>query len=52
MVAENSCRCLLPLSLSEQSLLLLLAALYLVWYLAENRGRVKAIKELTDERAF
>ena len=28
------------------------AALYLVWYLAENRGRVKAIKELTDERAF
>ncbi len=28
------------------------AALYLVWYLAENRGRVKAVKELTDERAF
>jgi len=28
------------------------AALYLVWYLAENRDRVKALKELTDERAF
>ena len=28
------------------------AALYLVWYLAENRTRVKALKELTDERAF
>ena len=28
------------------------AALYLVWYLAENRERVPKIKELTDERAF
>jgi len=28
------------------------AALYLVWYLAENRGRVKALKDLTDGRAF
>ena len=28
------------------------AALYLVWYLAENRGRVPKIKELTDERVF
>ncbi len=28
------------------------AALYLVWYLAENRGRVKALRELTDQRAF
>lgn len=28
------------------------ACLYLVWYLAENRGRVPKLKELTDTRAF
>ncbi len=28
------------------------AALYLVWYLAENRGRIKAVKDLTDATAF
>ena len=28
------------------------AALYLAWYLAENRDRVESLKKLTDERAF
>ena len=28
------------------------AALYLVWYLAENRDRVPMLRALTDERAF
>lgn len=28
------------------------AALYLVWYLAENRDRVAHLRDLTDERAF
>lgn len=28
------------------------AALYLIWYLAENRARNKALRRLTDERAF
>lgn len=28
------------------------ACLYLIWYLAENRGRIKALQDLTDERAF
>lgn len=28
------------------------ACLYLIWYLAENRARVPALKALTDERAF
>ncbi|GAC1447738.1 MAG: M14 family metallopeptidase [Isosphaeraceae bacterium] len=28
------------------------AALYLVWYLAENRDRIKSLGDLTDERAL
>ena len=28
------------------------ACLYLIWYLAENRGRVESLRTLTDERAF
>ena len=28
------------------------ACLYLIWYLAENRGRVESLRMLTDERAF
>ena len=28
------------------------AALYVAWYLAENRDRVESLKKLTDERAF
>ncbi|MFL6197410.1 MAG: M14 family zinc carboxypeptidase, partial [Thermoanaerobaculia bacterium] len=28
------------------------AALYLIWYLAENRDRVEALRRLTDEKAF
>ncbi|MFO0889187.1 MAG: M14 family metallopeptidase [Isosphaeraceae bacterium] len=27
-------------------------ALYLIWYLAENRGRNEVLRKLTDERAF
>ena len=28
------------------------ACLYLIWYLAENRGRVESLRTLTDERAL
>ena len=28
------------------------AALYLIWYLAENRDRVESLRRLTDERVF
>jgi hypothetical protein len=28
------------------------AALYVIWYLAENRGRNEVLRRLTDERAF